>query len=101
MPAPAEEHLIKILRIAKGVMQERNIEQDSQLAEFIYAELISGLHKDTGTNITSKAASMLQMAIEDLEAVQFEIEAELGSFVPKAEDWGGMNEDAIMRGVRK
>jgi len=97
MPAPAEEHLIKILRVAREVMQERDVEQDSLLPKFVYAELVSGLHRDTHVNMTGKACSLIQMAIDDLEAIQFELEAELGSFQSTEDSWGELTAEDILR----
>lgn len=98
MPSPAEEHLIKILKIARERMRDRGVENEL----FISAVLneISSLNKEQGTNITAKAASNLELMINDLEDIQFEIEAELGSMVPTEADWGGMSQDQLQQEVK-
>jgi hypothetical protein len=101
MPAPAEEHLIKILKVAVSTMRDRRLTQEDGLYKFILNELLGGLFEESGVNLTSKAAELIQMAIDDLEAVQFEIEAELGSFNTKAEDWGDSTREHVLRMAEK
>lgn len=97
----ADEKTIGIITTALRVINDREMTWDSQLTQFVINELASGLVGENGRNLKGRAAELLQMAIDDLEAIQFEIEADHNSYVAKEEDWSGVNGSIIIEEARR